>query len=294
MRINRTKKQKEATYQVVLDILKLYPCYNAFLISADLDNQKFEIGIELFREIIRISPRVPNKEFVAPPHNDALVTFLKQLGYKGSLDLIFDMYVDHMYQPWRTFATIINKCLSGKTSGNDRLRQSRAQILCGLIYKKNVDFAELIWEDIKHYSLINTIKDDGVLGKLKFVNKGEDEKKYGMSIPDLIMNDDIKDLVAYLTYLALSTGIELPKKGRGPDVALKLGESSASDEEAIEANGEEKAAQLAFDLKKISKANRRTYIIQQQSTGLSEGDSITPEVPDETKDNSAAQADDDD
>ncbi|GKD34546.1 hypothetical protein Tco_1250055 [Tanacetum coccineum] len=120
------------------------------LVSTDnrLDNKKFEIGVELFHEIIRISLRVPNKEFVAPPPHDALVTFVKQLGYKGSLDLVSDLYVDHMYQPWRTFATIINKCLSGKTSGNDMLRQSRAQILWGLFYKKNVDYAKLIWEDI--------------------------------------------------------------------------------------------------------------------------------------------------
>ncbi|GJU52951.1 hypothetical protein Tco_1226665 [Tanacetum coccineum] len=142
MRIDPTKKQKEATYQVVLDILKLSPCYNAFLITTDLDNKKFEIGVELFCEILRICPRVPDKEFLTPPPHDALVSFLKQLGYKGSLELLSDLYVDHMYQPWRTIATIINKCLFGKTSRNDRLRPSRAQILWGLFYKKNVDYAE--------------------------------------------------------------------------------------------------------------------------------------------------------
>ncbi|GJU21827.1 retrovirus-related pol polyprotein from transposon TNT 1-94 [Tanacetum coccineum] len=36
MRINPTKTQKEHTYQVVLDVLKLLPCYNAFLITADV------------------------------------------------------------------------------------------------------------------------------------------------------------------------------------------------------------------------------------------------------------------
>ncbi|GKG01562.1 hypothetical protein Tco_0306267, partial [Tanacetum coccineum] len=143
MIIDPTKNQKEATYQVVLDIY-------AFLITTDvpqiymqqlwftitknknsslyqfqLDNQKFEMSVELFWEILCITPRVPNKEFIEPPPHDALVSFLKQLGYKGSLDLVFEMYIDHMYQPWRTFSTIINKCLSGKTSGIDMLRQSR-------------------------------------------------------------------------------------------------------------------------------------------------------------------------
>ncbi|GKE31266.1 hypothetical protein Tco_1450588, partial [Tanacetum coccineum] len=33
------------------------------------------------------------------------------------------MFMDHMHQPWRTLAAIINKCLSGKTTSNDKLRK---------------------------------------------------------------------------------------------------------------------------------------------------------------------------
>nr|GEW16386.1 hypothetical protein [Tanacetum cinerariifolium] len=36
MRIDTTKTQKEATYQVVLDTLTFSPCYNAFLITVDV------------------------------------------------------------------------------------------------------------------------------------------------------------------------------------------------------------------------------------------------------------------
>ncbi|GJW44103.1 hypothetical protein Tco_0072902 [Tanacetum coccineum] len=134
MRIDPTKKKKEATHQVILDILKLSPCYNAFLITADV--------LEIYMQYIYL--RVPNKEFVAPPPHDLLVTFIKSLGYKGSLEFISDLYIDHMYQPWRTFASIINRCISGKSSGLDRLQQSIVQILWGLFYKKNVDYAELL------------------------------------------------------------------------------------------------------------------------------------------------------
>ncbi|GJR03088.1 hypothetical protein Tco_0526072 [Tanacetum coccineum] len=67
----------------------------------------------------------------------------------------------------------------------------------------------------RHGSLINTIKDDGVLGRVKFVSKGEGEQLYGMSILDVMMIDDVKNSDAYQTYLASSTGTELPrKKGR--------------------------------------------------------------------------------
>ncbi|GJW72962.1 hypothetical protein Tco_0132332 [Tanacetum coccineum] len=77
MRIDPTKTQKEPTYQVVLDVHKLSQCYNAFLITADFYKKKFKIGVELFREILSICPRIPNKEFVSPPPHDAIVTFIK-------------------------------------------------------------------------------------------------------------------------------------------------------------------------------------------------------------------------
>ncbi|GJT57929.1 hypothetical protein Tco_0992983 [Tanacetum coccineum] len=46
---------------------------------------------------------------------------------------------------------------------------------------------------------------DGVLGKLKFVSKGEDEQMYGMLVLDVMMNDAIKNCDAYLLYIALSS-----------------------------------------------------------------------------------------
>nr|GEX24100.1 hypothetical protein [Tanacetum cinerariifolium] len=67
-------------------------------------------------------------------------------GYKAPLHKHPIMYVDHMYQPWRTLAAIINKCLFGKTTSNDRLRKSK-DILWGMFYRENVDYPELIWED---------------------------------------------------------------------------------------------------------------------------------------------------
>ncbi|GJU14700.1 hypothetical protein Tco_1142666 [Tanacetum coccineum] len=71
-------------------------------------------------------------------------------------------------------------------------------------------------------SFINTIKYDSVLGKLKFVNKGEDKQKYGMSIPDSMMNDVIRNCAHYLIYLDLSTNTEvnIPKVGKGSGKGL--------------------------------------------------------------------------
>ncbi|GJW44315.1 hypothetical protein Tco_0073114 [Tanacetum coccineum] len=64
-------------------------------------------------------------------------------------------------------------------------------------------------------SYINTIKDDDVLGRLKFVSKGEDYQVYGKAIPDTMLNDKIKQSEAYQTFICLSTGLIHPKKSRG-------------------------------------------------------------------------------
>nr|GEW28571.1 hypothetical protein [Tanacetum cinerariifolium] len=45
-------------------------------------------------------------------------------------------------------ATIKNTCRFRKTGSNDRLRKSRIDILWGMFYKENVNYPELIWEDI--------------------------------------------------------------------------------------------------------------------------------------------------
>ncbi|GJW53395.1 retrovirus-related pol polyprotein from transposon TNT 1-94 [Tanacetum coccineum] len=181
-RIEFSKPQREETYQVTLDALKLSPCYPAFLITAEvpevlkevpevymhqfwntiqkvkdtyayrfkLDKKKFRVDTEVFHEILQICPRILNQDFIAPPSEEELVIFIQELGYSGKCDVLFTIYTDQMHQPWRTFAAIINRCISGKTIGLDRLRESQAQILWGMYNKNNVDYVALLWEDFMY------------------------------------------------------------------------------------------------------------------------------------------------
>ncbi|GJT94620.1 hypothetical protein Tco_1090138 [Tanacetum coccineum] len=154
MRINPSKKpQKEPTYQVVLDSLALSHCYHAFLIAAEvskiymqqfwftiskikdsssyqfkLDKKKCRIDVEVFRYILQICPKLHNQEFDEPPSDEEIVSFIKELGYKGDIGSDTEVHTDHMHQPWRTFVVIINKCLSGKTTVmmNQKLQNSNS------------------------------------------------------------------------------------------------------------------------------------------------------------------------
>ncbi|GJU63436.1 hypothetical protein Tco_1245271 [Tanacetum coccineum] len=137
---------RELTFQVILDALALTPCYLAFVITTDvsevymhqfwnciykhddfyrfnIDKKKhFKLTLEVFRDILQICPRVQGREFDPLPSEEDTVSFLRDLGHTGVINSLNDVVVDQMHQPWRTFAAIINRSLSGKTTGLDKLR----------------------------------------------------------------------------------------------------------------------------------------------------------------------------
>ncbi|GJS59001.1 hypothetical protein Tco_0653785 [Tanacetum coccineum] len=149
-RLNPGKIQREPTFQVVLDALALTPCYSAFLITTDvlevymhqfwdfvykhdtfyrfkIDKRKrFKLTLEVFRDIFKIFPRVHGQYFDVLPTNEEIVSFLRDLGHTGEIHLLNDVVVDQMHQPWRTFNALINKILSRKTTGLDKLHLSKA------------------------------------------------------------------------------------------------------------------------------------------------------------------------
>ncbi|GJW90231.1 hypothetical protein Tco_0167784 [Tanacetum coccineum] len=137
-RLSTTFKPKEPTFQVALDVLSLTPFYQAFLlIFADvpaiymhefwatvsyhkhtikfkMNKKSYSFDMETFREMLQICPNHPGKKFEDPPFKEEILTFMKQLGYSGNIKSLSDVKVETLPQPWRTFITIINKCLSGK------------------------------------------------------------------------------------------------------------------------------------------------------------------------------------
>ncbi|GKA49774.1 hypothetical protein Tco_0742847 [Tanacetum coccineum] len=250
--------QREETFQVVLDILKNTPSYNAFLISADV------LEIYMQQRILDISPKVENQEFNKPPSSDTLREFLRELGYKGKLANNLKMYVDHMHQPWRTFAAIINRCLSGKILSNGRLhlqyqidnRQTKVRRREIMRYPR---FTKAIIHHFmsQHKSIskregspYHTIADDGLLERLMFINKG-----------DLYQANWQKDTIAVV--------IQEP-----PSVLVKQAQKSSRKLKGIELLSD--AAQFEIDTQKAIKASKH----------LVEGAGTLPEVPNESEDRS--------
>ncbi|GJV05314.1 retrovirus-related pol polyprotein from transposon TNT 1-94 [Tanacetum coccineum] len=229
-RLNPGKIQREPTFQFVLDALALTPCYSAFLITADF---------------------LEGQDLDALPTDEEIMSFLRELGHTREINSLNDVVVDQMHQPWRTFAALINRSLSGKTTGLDKLRLSRAQILWGMYHQKNVDYVELLWEDfiyqidnraykkqekmyyprftkvIIHYFLtqdktvswrnkigMHTSKDDYLINTLRFVSAKEATQIYGAILPESLTSPEMKETKAYKTYLGFATGATPPKKAR--------------------------------------------------------------------------------
>ncbi|GKE57415.1 hypothetical protein Tco_1496600, partial [Tanacetum coccineum] len=79
-----------------------------------------------------------------------------------------DVLEVYMHQLWDSIHKhdTSYRSLSGKTIGLDKLRCSRAQILWGMYYKKNVDYVELLWEDFT-YQINNRVTPPKKARKLK-------------------------------------------------------------------------------------------------------------------------------
>ncbi|GJW14325.1 hypothetical protein Tco_0018458 [Tanacetum coccineum] len=157
-RIAFSKPQKEETYQVTLEALKLSPCYPAFVITVEgMYNKK-------------------NVDYVALLQEDFM--------YQADNREISSARKEHMPYP-RFTKVIINHFIS-----KDKTISMRNRIN------------------------LHTIRDDSLLGTLKFVSKTQDYQQYGALIPDDMINQDIKDSSAYKTYYDFATGKVPPRKAR--------------------------------------------------------------------------------
>ncbi|GJV20882.1 putative ribonuclease H-like domain-containing protein [Tanacetum coccineum] len=112
-----------------------------------LDEDWFTLDANLLREALEITPIDQAHPFVSPPSGDAIMDFVNELGYPEVIHFVSSMAVNHLYQPWRAILSMINQCLTGKTSGHDRPRYPVLQMLWGIITNTNVDYAELMWEE---------------------------------------------------------------------------------------------------------------------------------------------------
>ncbi|GKB75488.1 hypothetical protein Tco_0942383 [Tanacetum coccineum] len=170
MRLKTDIKPKEATFQVVLDALALTLFYHAFLITADV-------------------PAIYMQEFWA-------TVSVQDLGHTRDITYLTDVNVDYLHQPWRAFATVINKCLSGKETGMDKIH---------LLFQ--IEYKDAKKTNKMSYPRFTKIIID------YFMSNGthEDTQVYGTILPTKLTNQAMLESKAYQTYYAFASGEKAPK-----------------------------------------------------------------------------------
>nr|GFC31270.1 hypothetical protein [Tanacetum cinerariifolium] len=140
-------QSKEATLQVVYDVLRNSPLFGAFQVTANvpeiymqefwataklyhtsirfkIDTKKSVLNLEAFREMLHISPRIPNQPFADLPTEEEVLDFLRFLGHSDGIRYLTDVNVNKLYQPWRSFAhakvleLTVSDCLKLKCFGD--------------------------------------------------------------------------------------------------------------------------------------------------------------------------------
>ncbi|GJT84393.1 putative ribonuclease H-like domain-containing protein [Tanacetum coccineum] len=137
---NAQKIQKNPIFQISVDILSNTNFFQAFTASANVpaiylqqfwntmkynektgvyscqvDEQWFDLSADLLRKALAITP----------------VNLITPI-------LSYPPLVNYVYQPWRAILTLINQCLTGKTSGSDKPRHPVLQMLWGIVTQTNV------------------------------------------------------------------------------------------------------------------------------------------------------------
>ncbi|GJX81197.1 hypothetical protein Tco_0329346 [Tanacetum coccineum] len=198
-RIAFSKPLREETYQVTLEALKLSPCYPAFVITVEvpyvpefstktlLHHPQKKNWLHSFRNLAILGGVIRYLQFI----------LIKCIGHEEHL---LQSSIDFMYQAE-------NREISSARKEHMPYPRFTKVIINHFISKDNT---------ISMRNMINLhiIRDDSLLGTLKFVSKTQDYQQYGALIPDDMINQDIKDSNAYKTYYNFATGKVPPRNAR--------------------------------------------------------------------------------
>nr|GFA38831.1 hypothetical protein [Tanacetum cinerariifolium] len=116
-----TIEQQVALDEAIVPSAQRSPFFKAFLVTIQNGHRKNIVDLEAFREMLHISPRVPGQSFAELPFEEEILEFFRFLGHSAQIKTLTDVNVNKLL-PWRSFAAVINKCLTGKSSGFDSLR----------------------------------------------------------------------------------------------------------------------------------------------------------------------------
>ncbi|GJW34384.1 integrase, catalytic region, zinc finger, CCHC-type containing protein [Tanacetum coccineum] len=168
--------------------------------SFQLDETRFVLDANLLREAFEITPIDQAHQFVSPPSGDGIMEFVNELGYTEGI--ITSSNVDYAELMWEEFIQAIQTFLTNKAnlgSPTKKGRKDKAHVIPYCRFMKliicHLGKTHNIHQRLA--SLFHLAEGDLKLGNLKLVPKGEEDKVFGMPIPNELISNNIRNASYY-------------------------------------------------------------------------------------------------
>nr|GEV60743.1 hypothetical protein [Tanacetum cinerariifolium] len=286
---------KELTLQLVYDVLRLTPFYKAFLVTVDV-------------------PKICMQEFWTfdeLPFEEEILAFLTYLRYNGEIRKLTDVNINKLHQPWRSFAAVINKCLSGKVQATIVFEAKKNNEMYYLKFTKVIiHFFMTKDPSIPRRNKVNWhyVREDQMFTTIKLVSRHQNTQQFGAILPIELTNEDIRNFAAYKEYYVVASRAAPPKSKASvrktqsssdttitPPTAAgtRLSTSAKGKQPAksTKAKGLSVLSEVAMtEAEQIKLATKRslqqTHISQASGSGANEGTGILPGILDVPTDES--------
>nr|GEW29969.1 hypothetical protein [Tanacetum cinerariifolium] len=152
---------------------------------------------------------------------EEILTFLRYLRHYGEIKKITDVNINKLHQPWRSFAVVINKCLSGKSTGYHNfvyqveLKDAKKsnEMYYPRFTKVIINFFMTKDPSIPRRNKVNWnyVKDDQLFTTIKLLSRHQITHQFGAMLPVELTNEDIRNSAAYKEYYTIASGAAPPK-----------------------------------------------------------------------------------
>nr|GFC20021.1 hypothetical protein [Tanacetum cinerariifolium] len=163
------------------------------------------------------------------PTEEEVLDFLRFLGHSHDIRYLTDVNANKLYHPWRSFASVINKCLTGKSSGVEHKSQKRSnEMNYPRFTKVIIDYFITRKPSISRRNRIHWhyVRDDTLFSTIKVVSRHQATQQYGAILPIELTTAEIRNSKAYQEYHACAIGEAAPKPKAS--ARKKKGDSASS------------------------------------------------------------------
>nr|GFD03194.1 hypothetical protein [Tanacetum cinerariifolium] len=170
-----------------------------------IDTRKSVLDLEAFREMLHISPRIPNQPFVDLPTEEEILDFLSFR--LSQAQMLWGFYhrinIDFAYLIWEDFVYQVEH--KSRKRSNEMNYPRFTKVIIDYFMRKKPSILRrnrIHW----HY-----VRDDALFSTIKVVSRHQTTQQYGAILPIELTSAEIRKSKAYQEYHACAIGEAAPK-----------------------------------------------------------------------------------